>query len=181
MGAAEHGVEPRLLGKALALALLFGARPEAVVNAAAEAGFPLPMDVAAVVVARWAATFPVAAAALSAVRRYKSLRTPSRALVIVPPEKRYPAAILAGIAQAWEAEALRAVLIRSDAVMAGTGAVIVLANHDEVVWEVPEAHAADAASRASRLMLEALGAVCKPCPPRVRVDIRKSWAKSDNV
>ena len=62
--------------------------------------------------------------------------------------------------------------------MADLEAQVVLAIHDEVVWEVPAGRAEEAEGRATALMEQGLSAVCAPCPAEVSVEIRDSWGRS---
>lgn len=61
--------------------------------------------------------------------------------------------------------------------MAGTGAEIVLLMHDGLVWEVPQEWAVEAYLRIEHLMLDSLRAVCAPCRPVVKVEIRRTWGE----
>ena len=107
----------------------------------------------------------------------KGFSTPLRLEVVIPEDSRNERAAMAGFIQAREADALRRAIQGSDVTMAGTGARIVLVNHDEIVWEVPQEHAQEAACRAESWMLECLGWVCSPCAPAVTVEVRSSWGQ----
>lgn len=94
--------------------------------------------------------------------------------------------VVAGVAQAHESDALRLVLSWSEQHLAGTGAEVVMVNHDEVVFEVDEAQAKEAAAVARKLMEAALGLVCNVaapgahCPPKVDVEVRQAWGHEDD-
>ena len=183
--AAPGHPEARALGKLLNFAILYLAGVEGLVESAKEAGIPLQRGAAARIRDRVRGNYP----RLSAWQREQEGRgefeSPLGRHVFVPSSSRdgrtgepQLPAVLAGIAQAAEADALRLVLVESPRAMAGLDAEIVLTVHDEVIWEVAEERAEEAASRARELMLRALGWVCAPCEPAVTVEVRSSWAKT---
>ena len=171
------GAAGRATGKALNLALLLRAGPGGIREALEQAeGGATALDPANVLAA-WRASFPNLFAWQESAKHLKELRSPLGRTVKVPVKKQHLQAVLAGILQGAEADALRIVLARSSEEMAGLGAQVVLAIHDEVVWEVPAGRAEEAARRATALMEQALSAVCAPCPAAASVEIRDSWAK----
>ena len=85
--------------------------------------------------------------------------------------------LIAGIAQAYESDALRAVVALAASRLGGLGVEIVLLMHDGLLFEVPEENA-DAASRTiEKLMLDALQPVCGAVPAAVDVETRKTWGR----
>ncbi len=92
-------------------------------------------------------------------------------------EPRLPA-LLAGIAQAHEVEALRHVLDHTEERLGRPhGYRPVLLLHDEVVWEGPAGHGDTASAAARELMIEALSGVAGGVPAEVSVAVRWSWAR----
>lgn len=183
--AAPGHPEGRALGKLLNFAILYLAGVDGLVQSAREAGIPLERGDVAQIRGRVRGGYPRLAAWQREQEGCGEFLSPLGRRVLVPSssrdqrtgEPRLPA-VLAGIAQAAEADALRLVLTESPRAMAGLDAKIVLTIHDEVIWEVHEEHAAEAARRARELMLRALGWVCAPCEPAVTVEVRGSWAKT---
>ncbi len=178
IGGADDLAAGRAAGKALNLALLLRAGPEGIREALEQAGVePTALDPATVLVA-WRASFPDLFAWQESAQGLEELRSPLGRMVKVPVKKRYLQAVLAGILQGAEADALRIVLARTSEEMADLEAQVVLAIHDEVVWEVPAGRAEEAEGRATALMEQGLSAVCAPCPAEVSVEIRDSWGRS---
>ena len=94
--------------------------------------------------------------------------------------------IIAGIAQAFESDALRIVIAHAAERLEGTGAEIVIPLHDEVVLLVPEEHVEEAKTRLKALMLDALNFVCNALPAGttcpVSADVvgpRRTWGEED--
>jgi hypothetical protein len=170
----------RPMGKALALPLLFGASNGKIIETTHHhtPGGILTSSQAERVRAEFAERFATLSAYRESLAGLSSFTSPLRHLVPVPQGRRHASGVLAGITQAWEADALRWVVQGSDAVMAGTGAEIAMLNHDEVVWEVPAQHAAEAAGRAGGWMLDCQSWVCAPCAPEVKVEVRSNWNKA---
>jgi len=168
----------RPVGKALALPLLNGAGVRKL------ASIPHPQHTGAILTDAeakalrgfFAATFPALTTYRASSAAWTHIKSPLGHVVEIPEESRNERGAFAGLVQAGEADALRVVLQHADAYMAGTGAQVVLVNHDEVVWEVPVQHAHEAAKRAERWMLECLAWACSPCPPAVKVEVRPAWA-----
>ena len=175
------GMPPDMLrstGKALGQPLLYGAGPKRLTEAhPPQAGAILTRPVADQLRQRFSQSFPELIAYRAGFAGLERFTTPLGLEVEVPEDKRNERAAMAGFIQALEADALRWAVKGSDGVMAGTGARIVLALHDELIWEVPQEHAQEAACRAESWMLECLGWVCSPCAPAVTVEVRSSWAK----
>ena len=189
IGAMVAGNHPdaRALGKLLNFAILYLAGPNKLVDGAAERGVALTRPAAKGLIDRLGAAFPV----LCAWRRRQAGRVELpvawngvlRRTVPLPPSTfdrdgtpRLPA-ILAGIAQAHEAEALRYVLDHTEGRLgAPYGYRPVLLLHDEAVWEGP-ADAVEAAAEAARnLMTEGLAGVTNGIPVVAKVEVRASWA-----
>ena len=159
--------------------LLVLATPTGIQEKLQEQGHSLDFAHAKAAVQRFQATFPILHKWQLSKRGLSILMSPLGQKVMVPQNKRHIQAVLAGVLQSAEADALRIVLAESGKIMNCTGAEIVLVNHDEVVWEVPTKHAEEAARRAEDLMKRALFSVCSPCPAAVAVDIRTSWARPE--
>jgi DNA polymerase-1 len=171
------GETGRAVGKALSVALLLRAGPGGIRQALELAGVePNALD-PATVLETWRTSFPDLYAWQQTALGLEELTLPLGRVVQVPTNRRYLQAVLAGILQGAEADALRIVLAGTSEEMADLEAQVVLAIHDEVLWEVPVGRAEEAARRATALMEQALGAVCAPCPAEVSVEIRGSWAK----
>lgn len=180
----------RDVGKLLNFAILYLAGADKLVQAAADKGIALDRKVARNLIRRLRTAYP----ALDRWRPAQRGRTrvevrwdgEVRRTVDVPPgafdaatgEPRLPA-ILAGIAQAHEVEALRYVLDHTEerlGISYGYRPVLLL--HDEVVWEGPAGAAQAAAEAARALMAEGLAGVTNGVPIVVQVAVRSSWAKN---
>lgn len=174
----------RDLGKVMNFSILYLAGVDALVESATERGIELSPEDAGALRDGVRAAYPRLAAWQREQEGRCAFESPLGRAVVIPAARidlrtgrpQLPA-VLAGIAQAAEADALRAVLGRSPSVMDGLDARIVLTVHDEVLWEVAEADASEAARRAKTLLEAALGWVCAPCPAAATVDVRDSWAK----
>lgn len=171
---------PRALGKIFNLASLNLAGSERIVQIARDS-FGLDVDVhtAARLQREWWARFPQ----LTAWKDRLVATLPARWAtplfnrpIVVPVAKRYPSAVIAGVLQSLEADALLDVLEDPDDLMRDLGAVPVLLVHDEVVWEVPSELAEEAAARARRQMIASLAKISGAAVPRVEVEVRTSWS-----
>jgi len=169
----------RKLGKILNWHLLFLAGVRSVVEACSAAGLSLSDGSATELRSRWRTGYPALARWQDDNGGRSHFESPLGRRVTVPEERGAPA-VLAGILQAAEADALRLVFAGSEDLEWSTGARIVLAIHDEVVWEVPEETIAEALGRARSLMLDAQASVCLGCATSVTVEIRTSWASGSH-
>ena len=178
--------QARALGKLLNFAILYLAGPDTLVQGAAERGIELNRSAATSLIRRLEAAYP----ALCAWRRAQAgggefpvaWGGEVRRSVSLPPSAfgtdgtpRLPA-ILAGIMQAHEVEALRHVLDHTEERLGSLGYRPVLLVHDEVVWEGPTSSAEEARGAAHALMVEALAGVTRGIPALATVDVRPSWA-----
>ncbi len=180
--------EARSLGKLLNFAILYLAGPDALVEGAAGRGIDLTRPEAHRLIRRLESSFP----ALCRWRRAQEGREDfvvrwggeDRQTVTLPPRAfdsetgrpRLPA-VLAGIIQAHEAEALHHVLEHTEARLGVPfGYRPVLLVHDEVVWEGPSDTAQTARTAAEQLMVEALEGVTSGVPAVAAVEVRGSWA-----
>ena len=180
--------ERRSLGKLLNFAILYLAGVDTLVEGAADRGIELTRPAAARLIRQLEAAYPM----LCRWRREQAGRTElpvtwnGQTLRTVPlpssafetsGEPRLPA-ILAGIMQAHEVEALRHVLDQTeDRLGQPFGYRPALLLHDEVVWEGPTDGAERAWQAAHGLMVEALSGVTQGIPALATVQIRGSWAK----
>jgi DNA polymerase I len=173
---------PRDFGKKVCISIQFLAGAKPLCEAAADFGIALTEEDARGLLQRLAATFP----RLWAWRKEQIVRpdflTPLGRAVSLPSAKYengrpYLPSLIAGIAQAWESDALRWVVALSARRLSGTGAEIILLLHDGLIWEVPEGRVTDATIAIETLMLDALRPACVPCPPRVEVEVRRTWGK----
>lgn len=180
--------DARALGKLLNFAILYLAGPDALVDGAAERGIELSRPEAARLIRKLESRFPTlcrwrrAQAGREAFvvhwggRARRTVTVPPQAFDAVTGKPRLPA-VLAGIVQAHEAEALRHVLAHTEERL-GTpfGYRPVLLVHDEVVWEGPSDAAPAARSAAEQLMVEALAGVTNGVLALATVEVRGSWA-----
>ena len=189
IGAMVAGDHPdaRALGKLLNFAILYLAGPDKLVEGAAERGVVLTRAAAKGLIDRLGVAFPV----LCAWRRRQAglVELPVAwngavcRTVALPPSAfdvdgtpRLPA-ILAGIMQAHEIEALHHVLDHTEERLgAPFGYRPVLLVHDEVVWEGPTSSAQEAREAAHALMVEALAGVTGGIPALATVQTRRCWA-----
>jgi len=172
--------DDRDAGKGLALPLVYGAGPLKLPARAAEAGRPIP-DAR---VFAWGPAlreafdtrFPTLRAWMRKRSRVYDWNSPLGRRIVVPRERREAAKVIAGFAQSIEADALRLALATAKTQVIRTGARVVLAHHDALLFECPENQAAHVAQEATRLLDAAMGqmlggAIRVP----VKVQVVKEW------
>lgn len=171
--------ERRKLGKTFNSAMLNLAGVEGIIDLVARrAWMDLSVGEAGTMRANWRSAFPTYTRWAQGLESRMEWVTPLGRTVVVPEGRRYPQAVVAGVLQSFESDALRLVLMASNRWMAGTGAVPILAIHDGVIWEVPVRHAHGARKLAETLMSKALSLICRGIPVSADVKIRKTWGAS---
>ena len=172
--------DDRQAGKTVALPLLYGAGAERLAQRATQAGRPIPpQEVEAWHQGvRWAfnrefSTLTSWRKQLEPLWRWGS---PLGRQIVVPMERRLPWKVVPGFAQAVEADAMRLVLMKSDEIMAGTGARLVFTHHDSSLWECPKGTAQVVAERATELMTSAMNEVLQNAlQVPVKVGVHGEW------
>ncbi len=187
---APRHLRRRDLGKLLNFAILYLAGPDRLVRGATDLGIPLSRRAARNLIEKMSEAYST----LCKWRReqeglerfsvgwgggeHRPVELPPSAFDPSTGTPRLPA-VLAGIMQSLEVEALRHVLNRTEELLGlPFGYRPALLVHDEIVWEGPISNAEAARIAAEELMVEALGGVTCGVPALASVEIRVSWARA---